>query len=264
MPDTSEHDFSRRLGGLAGGSTIGVEGEPARAGPAAPAEDSPRFDEVRSAAMDSGLQPMAAPAALTPSYWGEKAADFQTALFALDEGWRATQMLAGNPAVAAASPALAAFLYQWLDDFESKKRAARVTSQAINAGASAAGVAGQMLPALKLPASIGLAGAEVPTAAAAAFGVAGSLMVWAKSALHGLSFAINETVGLLPVDSPAIGPLVTASQSVGDAARRIESTGFSDIAPFVKWGALALGAWLLWQRFGGVLSGSSYADTAES
>jgi hypothetical protein len=209
----------------------------------------PTFADLSQAAAGAGLtipdNPAPDPSLLSMSYWQGKAQDFQRTLIALDAGYSAAQTALSSPDALAADPELQSDLSALMDEFQSKRTALRLTAEAINGGASIVNALGGDFQKLNIPSTLGIAPLAFPVAAVGAFAVAATLIAWGVTWLRGLNQRLARAQ-LLSADPT----LAAAMQQSDDAAQQAESTGFSSIANLVKWGGIALAAWIAWRAFG--------------
>ena len=181
-------------------------------------------------------------------YYRSKITDFQSVLQAVDQGYRAAQSALASGGLDATT---ADELQVMCDDYLSRRFTLKATAEAINAGAAAFNAMGGRLPSLSIPAGLGLAPA-LPFAAIAAIGTAAVLISWGRDWIRGVNDRLKTAQLLAAQESPEKAASLAQSIAQSDAAIAIaENSGVAALAPVLKWGAFALGAWLLWKALHG-------------
>lgn len=180
-------------------------------------------------------------------YARDKAREFQSTLNAVDAA--ANSLNAAILEIEDTDFDTAYELQTMLEEYESKKSAFRITAEAINAGASVINGLGGRFPELSIPQGLA-APIVVPLALVAALGTAAALIVWGNTWIQGISerMKIAEQAGLItdPVKRDAF---VAHIAEIDAQAAAASGSGLSNIAGIVKWGAIALGAYLAFQAF---------------
>lgn len=193
------------------------------------------------------------PTAAESSVWSmdyvrAKAMEFQATMNALDQGYRAATDALESMAT---DPGEAEYLATWIADFLEKRSAFKSAAEAINLGAAAFNAAGGRLPVMSIPQTLGVLPAlAVPAAIAAALGVAAGLVVWGRDALSGLRAWFSRQQLLDAAGPEQRAQFARAMLEADTAAQTAESGTLANLAPIVKWGALAVAAFLayrVWQ-----------------
>lgn len=183
---------------------------------------------------------------ISADYYRQKITEFQSVLTALDEGYRAIQ---AAYYVEGIDPQALQGLDELMREYESKRTTLRLTAEAINAGAAAINAAGGRMPSLSIPQTLGIPFA-LPLAAVAAVGTAGVLISWGVTWLRGVNERLKFAQALAAQDSPEAAAALAAEVTRSDAAIRMaDASPMSSLAPLLKWGALALGAFLAFKMY---------------
>lgn len=185
--------------------------------------------------------------AFSLQFYRNKVSEYQSVLTALDAGYQSA--LAALSVLPLDAPG-AAELAESVAEFESKRDLLRATAEAINLGAAAVNAAGGRMPSLSLPATLGIAPA-IPLAAIAAAGTAAVLISWGREWLRGLNERMKATLLIDSVPAEARAELARQVVAADQAVRVAENSGLAALAPYVKWGAVALAAYMIWRAFAG-------------
>lgn len=178
-------------------------------------------------------------------YVRDRIREFQSTLNALDSGYRAATNALALPALPIESRDELAAL---ADEFQSKRWSLKATAEALNMGAAAINAAGGRLPQLSIPGTLGLLPAALPFAAVAAVGTAATLMVWGREWLRGVNDRLKTAQLIAAQTSPESAAEIARSIAESDAAvNAAENSGFGAVANLVKWGAIAVGAFMLYR-----------------
>jgi hypothetical protein len=181
-------------------------------------------------------------------YYRQKATEFQVTLTALDRAYTAANAAIQSGAL---SQEDIDGLQGFIDDYESRRMWVRGAAEAINAGAAAINAAGGRFPALSVPQTLGIAPLAVPVAIAAGLATAAAIIVWGNAAIKG----VNERLAraqLLDGATPEQRAALARAMAESDAAVSVaDSSMLGGIAPLVKWGAIALAAWLAYRAWQG-------------
>jgi len=90
----------------------------------------------------------------------------------------------------------------------------------------------------------------IPFAAIAAIGTAATLTVWGNTWLRGLNDRLKAAQLLDAQGTPEARAALAVSIAQSDAAiATAEASGFSALAPLLKWVTVGVGAWMLWKAF---------------
>jgi hypothetical protein len=178
--------------------------------------------------------------AVSVQYWRDKATEFQNVLNAVDETARAAQdMLAVTT-----DQATVDYLTSALSEYDFRKTALRLAAEGINAGAATINAAGGRFPTLSIPAGLGIAPLVLGAGALAALAAAAALIVWGHDWLTG----VNERMRFAALMQPG-DPEITRILARGEAARQVAegaSTFSSGVSSYLKWGAIAVLAFMAW------------------
>lgn len=177
-------------------------------------------------------------------YYRNKAREFQDVLNGLDAGIGAAQ----NAIAADISPELTADLTAMLQEADGKRWALRTTAEAINAGAAVINAAGGRFPQLSIPSGLGFLPA-LPLAAVAAIATAATLIAWGVAWLSGLNQRLRNEQLLGAIDDPTKRAALASSLAQSAAAADVANNPLANLSSIVKWGAIALGAWLVYQAW---------------
>lgn len=182
--------------------------------------------------------------AFSLDYYRSKYREFQTVLSALDEGWQSARAALS----VTDDPALIEYLQTWLAEFDSKKFTMKATAEAMNLGAATVNAVGGRMPSLSIPSTLGLPALALPLAAVAAVATAGVLMLWGRDAIKGLNERLKFQMVLDAQDSPEKAAELAAAVAQSDAALAVaESSPLATLAPLLKWGGLALLAFMAYR-----------------
>lgn len=183
-------------------------------------------------------------------YFRSKVTEFQSTLQGLDIGYRAVLSALDQGAGALDDESYSA-LQDLANEFQSKRWTMRTTAEAINAGAAVINAAGGRMPSLNIPGTLGLLPA-LPFAAIAAIGTAAALTVWGNTWLRGVNDRLKTAQLLDAQGTPEARAALAVSIAESDAAiATAEASGFSALAPLLKWAAIGVGAWMLWKAWNG-------------
>ena len=181
-------------------------------------------------------------------YFRSKITEFQSTLQGLDVGYQAA-LNALDAGAGALDDATYYGLQDAVNEFQSKRWTMRATAEAINAGAAVINAAGGRMPSLNIPGTLGLLPA-IPFAAIAAIGTAATLTVWGNTWLRGLNDRLKAAQLLDAQGTPEARAALAVSIAQSDAAiATAEASGFSALAPLLKWVTVGVGAWMLWKAF---------------
>lgn len=187
--------------------------------------------------------------ALSMDYYRSKITEFQSVLNAVDEGYRAATSALQSGAL---DPASADDLRALLADYDSRRFTLRATAEAINAGAAVVNAAGGRMPSLSLPGTLGLLPAALPFAAVAAVGAAAVLITWGREWIAGVNDRLKSAQLIAAQDTPEKAAALAASIAQSDAALRVaEGSGLAALSTWIKWGAIALGGYMVWRALQG-------------
>ena len=186
---------------------------------------------------------------LSLDYFRSRAVEFQSTLNALDAAYQAAVSVMQS----GADPGDSVGLAESLSDFDAKRYTMKLTAEAINAGAAAVNAAGGRFPSLSIPSTLGVAPIVMGAAAIAAIGTAGALIVWGREWLQGVNQRLMLAQALDAQQTPdqraSLAASVIQTQNAIDQAN---ASGFGTLAPILKWGAIAIGAWFTWKAIQGM------------
>lgn len=171
--------------------------------------------------------------------------EYQSTLDALDRGYQAALLAIGTPGLPDESRA---DLETMVSDFQSKRWTLKATAEALNLGAAAINAAGGRLPQLSIPGTLGALPLALPFAAVAAVGTAATLMVWGHEWLRGVNDRLKTAQLLAAQSSPETAADLARSIAESDAALQIaDGSTLGAFASVLKWGAIAVGAFMLYR-----------------
>jgi len=182
-------------------------------------------------------------------YYRSKIAEFQSTLNAVDTAQQAARDALASGVVDFDN---AQALGDLLQDFEARKSTMRITGEAINMGAAAINAAGGRMPSLSIPQTLGI-GFALPFAAVAAVGTAAVLINWGNTWLRGVNDRLKAAQLIAAQDSPEAAARLAQSIAQSDSALAIaDASPLGSLAPYLKWGAIALGAFMVWRALQGI------------
>lgn len=185
--------------------------------------------------------------AFSLDYYRQKAREFQSILDEVDGTARAARQAIASDI----SPELSADLGALLSEFDAKKLAFRMAAEGINAGAAVINSAGGRFPSLSIPAGLGVAPFVIPVAAIAAIGAAAALITWGVQWIEGVKQRMLYEQLTSKGTPEQQADLARALALADSSARASSESPLASVAGIVKWGALGLGAFLLWQAYTG-------------
>lgn len=184
---------------------------------------------------------------LSLQYYRNKVTEYQNTLNAIDKAANAAMIALDSGAL---SEADAQALDDSLYEYENNKTKMRLTAEAINAGAAAINSMGGRFPSLSIPTGLGLLPLAVPAATIAAIGVAAALVVWGNTWIKGVNERMKRSVVLDAIQDPGQKAQVAQAIALSDSAvQESEASSLSGIASILKWGALAVGGFLIYKQF---------------
>ena len=178
-------------------------------------------------------------------YYRQKAREFQGVLNQVD----ATAQAARQAIAADISPELSADLGAMLSEFDAKKLSFRLAAEGINAGASVINSMGGRFPSLSIPAGLGFAPFVIPAAAIAAIGAAAALIAWGVQWIGGVNQRLlyeQLTSKGTPTQQAELARALALSEASANAS---SESPLASVAGVVKWGAIALVAWMAFQAY---------------
>lgn len=174
-----------------------------------------------------------------------KVREFQSTLNALDTGYQAAVSILQSPT---APDDLRYAMQSAVDDFQSKKWGLKACAEALNMGAAAVNAAGGRMPSLSIPGTLGFLPAALPFAFVAALGTAATLIVWGREWLRGVNDRLKTEQLLDAQATPETRQELARTIAQTDAAiAQADASGFSALAPLIKWGAIAIGAYMVYR-----------------
>ena len=180
-------------------------------------------------------------------YYRAKVTEFQSVLNGLDAGYQAALSALD---ISGLDPGTVVALNGAVSEFQSKRWTLKATAEAINMGAAVVNAAGGRMPQLSIPGTLGFAPLALPLAAVVAIGTAATLIVWGQSWLRGVNDRLKTAMLLEAQATPeARQALAVAIQQADQAASAAEVSGIAALAPLLKWGAIGIGAFMLWRAF---------------
>lgn len=185
---------------------------------------------------------------LSLDYYRTKAVQFQQVLSALDQAYRGTLAAVQSGALDAES---VSDLSEMLAEYEGRKTALRVTAEAVNLAAASINAAGGRFPQLSIPGTLGVPFA-IPVAMVGSIATAAILISWGVAWINGANDRLSRAQILEAQSTPEQRAEVARGMAQTDAATRAaDSSPLSMIAPALKYGAIALLAWLAYRAYTG-------------
>lgn len=189
-------------------------------------------------------------------YFREKYREFQVTLNALDEAYQAGVRTYWLPI----SDENKTELDSMLTDYENRRDTLRMTAEAMNAGAAVVNWAGGRMPVISIPQTLGIAPA-LPIAAVIAVSTAATLIVWGQDFTRRLFDFLKTRLVLESAATPEqrqeLAHAVVKAQQAVQIAESSSLGAFGGVAQIVKWGAIALGAFLVYKAVAPRLQGRS-------
>lgn len=183
---------------------------------------------------------------LSLDYFREKAREFQVTLNALDETYRA--------AVGAVSAAGASIPYEQrtaldslIDEYQSRRLWLKGTAEAMNLAANAVNSMGGRAPVLSIPQTLGLPALALPAVYAGAVAAAVIAIEWATGFVQRGYATLASIADLRSLPESDRAAVVTARDQARTALLNANSTGIGALAPWLKWGAIAIAGFLVWR-----------------
>lgn len=186
---------------------------------------------------------------LSMDYYRSKVREFQSTLNALDETFQAVQSALASGALTAQGQNE---LIQWAREFQSKRLAFKATAETINAAAATVNALGGRLQPVSLPPALA-ALPLMPLAAVAAFGTAAVLVSWGVAAIRAARDVLETQTMLELVPEAQRADVIRSINDVRRAEAQASGTGIAAFAPVLKWGAIALVAFLAYRAFAPML-----------
>lgn len=188
----------------------------------------------------------------SPDYWREKAREFQVALNAADkiavEGYAA---LGSRMPPGAERDAIA----QAVAEYEEKKSWLKGVAEAVNAFAALYNGVGGRFPKLSIPQSLGVLPFVIPAAVAGSLALLGSAIAWCVSWSYNTTQKISAARDAAAmISDPALRDEVLAETAriaarAEAANREAEGSPFAGLGSALKWGGLAVLAFLAYQAW---------------
>lgn len=184
---------------------------------------------------------------LSMDYYRAKALDFQQVMQGLDLGFKALLSALDNGA--GLDDETYAALQSSAQEYIDRRFLIKGTAEAINAGAAVVNFAGGRFPSLNIPGTLGGLPA-VPFAMVAAIATAATLVVWGREWLIGVNQRLRAAQLIDAQTTPEASAALARSMADSDAALAVaQNSGVGALAPMIKWGAIGLGAFLLYRAF---------------
>jgi len=190
---------------------------------------------------------------LSVDYWRAKAREFQSALIATDnvarEGYAALgSRLPPGPERDAIAQAIA--------EYESKKGWLKGIAEAVNALAALYNGVGGRFPRLSIPQSLGMP-FVIPAAIAGSLALLGGAIAWCVAWTRNTANTLNAaTEAAMQIQDSQLRDEVLAENSriaarANAAAREAEGSPFASLGTALKWGGIAVLAFLAYQAWRG-------------
>lgn len=176
-------------------------------------------------------------------YFRDKVREFQDALNSADQVYRA-----GIEVYAVAPSDTLADL---LADYETRAMTLKATAETLNAGAALVNAVGGRMPVLSIPGTLGLPQFVMPAIYIAALATGAYLISWAKDYAQVMRAEIDERTRQLDAQTTdADRARVAAAQaSAASASGSLITSGLGALSSVVKWGGIALLAFLAWKAY---------------
>jgi hypothetical protein len=190
-------------------------------------------------------EPPAETSPFAMDYYRNKAREFQAVLNALDLGYQAANSALATGALDEESQAA---IIESLDAFEGRRTILKMTAEAINAGATVVNDLGGRFPQLSIPQTLG-ALPVAPVALVAAIATAAALISWGNNWLAGLNERLKRAQLVAGASPEQRDRLIDSMAQADNAVSQAQASVLSTLAPIVKWGAIALAAFLAYKAF---------------
>jgi hypothetical protein len=187
------------------------------------------------------------PSMFTMDYYRQKATQFQELMNALDITYRASITAIETESLdAETNSALQAFI----DDYDSKKTWVKGAADGMNAASSIINSTGGRFPVLSAPQTLGIALPPIAVAAGA-LGVIAAITVWGRDAIKSVDGYLRRAQILDTASPEKRAILGQAMLEIDTANSEAENSILGQIAPIIKWGAIAIAAWMAYKAFEG-------------
>ena len=195
----------------------------------------------------SGEAPPPENSPLAMEYYRQKAEQFQATLNAVDAAYQAANTALQSGAIDNETQAA---LIELLDQYDNKRLTLKLTAEAINAGAAVINGLGGRFPQLSIPQTLGLA-PVAPFALVAAIATAATLIVWGSQWIAGVNERLKRAQLIENASPDQKERLIGAIAASDNAVTQASAGTLAEIAPAVKWAAIAVVAWLAWRTYSG-------------
>jgi hypothetical protein len=192
-------------------------------------------------------------------YWRGKAREFQTVLNALDQAYEAARALASLPV----DPETVDYMSQAVWEYESRRAGIKAIAEGVNAAAATINAMGGRMPSLSIPQTLGVPPLVIGAGALAALGAMGAAIVWGREWIIGVNQRAQSAQLLDAMTPDNRSQAAAAALQIQTAANVSSDSPFSAIAGYVKWGAIALAAWLAYRAVKGSGMLKSITDTGD-
>lgn len=192
-------------------------------------------------------------------YWRSKAREFQTVLNSLDLAYGAAREIMNLPV----DQDTADYMSQAVWEYEGRRAGIKAIAEAVNAAAATVNAMGGRMPSLSIPQTLGVPPLVIGAGAIAAFGAMAAAIVWGREWIIGVNQRAQSMQLLQEVAPEDRSAAARAALEIQSAASVSSESTFSAIAGYVKWGAIALAAWLAWRALKGSKLLESYQDTSK-
>lgn len=183
---------------------------------------------------------------LNLDYYRDIATRFQVTLNQLDQGLRAAYIAEA----ANVNPQVTADMRRYIQQIEAKRGTLKATAAAINAGAAIINAAGGRFPVLSVPSGLAAAPLILPAATIAALAGAVALITWGAQIVSGINERLlyaKKIEGLNPAQRADI--LQASAQAEKADSFLAAFKPFGGFAGIIKWGGLALAAFVAYRAF---------------
>lgn len=198
-------------------------------------------------AQDSAAAEVVAdPSIFSMDYYRQKSAEFQQVLTALDSSYRAANLALSSGALTDDS---AAELSELVQDYDSKKMWVKGIAEGVNAAAAAINASGGRFPPLSIPGTLGAVPFVAGAGLVALVGAIAAAIVWGNNLISAFNARLKRAQLIESASPEQRAQIISAAAESDNAVAAADSSVLSSIAPLVKWGALAVMAWLAYRAY---------------
>ncbi len=192
---------------------------------------------------DEGYTGQVSTSSLSLDYWREKAREFQTILNSLDSAYLASLDMLTLPITDESREVIQGGVW----DYENRRTGLKVVAEGVNAAAAAINAVGGRMPSLSIPQTLGMPAVILTPAILAGFAAMMGAIVWGREWIVGQNQRIQTAQLLESISPEERSAAASAALQVQTAASGSTESTFSAVAGYVKWGAIAVAAWLAYK-----------------